>query len=291
MVGRIDLHWLGSPLDRSSRCDTPNEGQPAARRIRPEPKLGREFLMSGVQSIERAFIILRVLAAGPAGVTELADRAELPKSTVYRLLGALEAAQAVEQVEAGGVYSLGQGLTDLVGAAAWSHVLTSAARPYLWELTEQIGETSGVSQLDQGQILYLEHFEADDEIQVRSWTGARIEPHQVASGLVVLAGQDKQKVNEYLTGELEASTPQSMTDPAAIRRRLKEVRNDGFCWMFEEFDEQLNSVAAPVVNPKGETVAALHVHGPAFRFPGEENPDAIAGLVRDAADRLAKQLT
>ncbi len=247
--------------------------------------------MSGVQSIERAFLILRVLAAGPAGVTELADRAELPKSTVYRLLGALESAQAVEQLEAGGVYSLGQGLTDLVGAAAWSHVLTSAARPYLWELTEQIGETSGVSQLDQGQILYLEHFETDDEIQVRSWTGARIDPHQVASGLVVLAGQSEEIVDQYLAGELKASTAQSITEPQIIRQRLEEIRADGFCWMFEEFDDQLNSVAAPVLNPTGETVAALHVHGPAYRFPGEENPEAIARLVRDAADRLAKQLT
>ena len=44
--------------------------------------------MSGVQSIERAFALLRALAAGPAGVTELAERSELPKSTVYRLLGA-----------------------------------------------------------------------------------------------------------------------------------------------------------------------------------------------------------
>ena len=51
--------------------------------------------MSGVQSIERAFALLRALAVGPAGVTELADRATLPKSTVARLLGALEAANGV----------------------------------------------------------------------------------------------------------------------------------------------------------------------------------------------------
>lgn len=247
--------------------------------------------MSGVQSIERAFVLLRMLAAGPAGVTELAERAELPKSTVYRLLGALESAQAVEQLEAGGEYSLGKGLSDLVGAAAWSHVLTSAARPYLWELTEQIGETSGVSQLDQGQMLYLEHFETDDEIQVRSWTGARIDPHLVASGLVVLAAKTPAELDEYLSRELATSTPRSIVDPTRIRSRLKAIRRDGFCWMFEEFDEQLNSVAAPVVNPKGETVAALHVHGPAYRFPGDHSPGAIAELVRDAADRLAKQLT
>lgn len=247
--------------------------------------------MSGVQSIERAFVILRVLAAGPAGVTELAERAELPKSTVSRLLSALETEKAVEQTEAGGVYSLGRGLADLGGAAAWGHVLTAAARPYLWELTEQIGETSGVSKLDQGQMLYLEHVESDEEIQVRSWTGARIDPHLVASGLVILAGETKNKLDGYLKGPLSASTPRSITDPTAIRRRLVEIRNDGYCWMFAEFDEQLNSVAAPVIDGAGKTVAALHVHGPAYRFPGEGKPAEIAAQVRSAASRLAEHLT
>ena len=69
--------------------------------------------MAGVQSIERAFAILRTLALQPAGVTELAARTGLPKSTVARLLSALEAEQAVEQVEAGGGYRLGAGIEDM----------------------------------------------------------------------------------------------------------------------------------------------------------------------------------
>ena len=53
-----------------------------------------------IQTIERAFTLLRALALGPVGVTELAERVELPKSTVARLLAALEAENAVEQIEA-----------------------------------------------------------------------------------------------------------------------------------------------------------------------------------------------
>ncbi|MBT6446995.1 MAG: helix-turn-helix domain-containing protein, partial [Acidimicrobiaceae bacterium] len=48
-----------------------------------------------VQSIERAFAILRALAVGPSGVTELAERVDLPKSTVARLLNALETEGAI----------------------------------------------------------------------------------------------------------------------------------------------------------------------------------------------------
>ena len=56
-----------------------------------------------IQTIERAFTLLRALALGPVGVTELAERVDLPKSTVARLLGALEAENAVEQIKAGAV--------------------------------------------------------------------------------------------------------------------------------------------------------------------------------------------
>jgi len=81
-----------------------------------------------------------------------------------------------------------------------------------------------------------------------------------------------------------------MTDPTEIRRRLADIRRDGFCWMYSEFDEQLNSVAAPVINNDGETVGALHIHGPAYRFPGDGEPNGIAELVRASAHRLAGQL-
>ena len=54
--------------------------------------------MSRVQSIERAFDVLGALAGGPLGVTEVADRAGLPKSTAARLLASLAREGAVEQV-------------------------------------------------------------------------------------------------------------------------------------------------------------------------------------------------
>ena len=73
--------------------------------------------MAGVQSIERAFTVLRELSLGPAGVTEIAEQIGLPKSTVSRLLSALEAEGAVAQRETGSEYELGAGLAALADAA------------------------------------------------------------------------------------------------------------------------------------------------------------------------------
>ncbi len=246
--------------------------------------------MSGVQSIERAFTLLRALAVGAAGVTDLAERAELPKSTVARLLAALESEGAVEQVEAGGEYRLGPTVVDLAGAAAPGHNLITAARPHLMELTNITGETSGLSVLDGLDVYYLDHVETDEEITVRGWTGHHVAPHLVPSGLVLLAGLPTAAVDRYLAGDLAKATDRSVIDPAKIRERIAAVRETGYVWFEGEFDPELSSVAAPVWGGDDTIIAALHVHGPAYRFPEEGTAEATGTLVRDMAQQLASQL-
>ncbi len=248
--------------------------------------------MSGVQSIQRAFALLRALAVGPAGVTDLAERVDLPKSTVARLLNALETEGVVEQVEVGGEYKLGEGLIDLAGAAAPGRNLIAAARPHLMELTEVTGETSGIAVLDGCEVLYLDYVQSEEEVQVRGWTGETVPLSVVPSGLVILAGQPESFVADYLTKPLTRSTKHSMTDPAELRTRLEAIRRTGHSWAYAEFDESINSVAAPVLDEAGLVIAAVHVHGPAYRFPGGDSEAAsIAELVMVAAANLTAQLS
>lgn len=247
--------------------------------------------MSGVQSIQRAFSLLRALAVGPAGVTDLAERAELPKSTVARLLNALETEGAVEQVEIGGEYRLGEGLIDLAGASAPGRNLIAAARPHLIELTEATGEASGIAVLDGCEVLYLDYVESEEEVQVRGWTGETVPLTVVPSGLVMLAAQPEQFIKEYLSKPLTKSTANSVTNQEQVLARLDAIRKAGYAWVYAEFDESINSVAAPVSDEAGEVIAALHVHGPAYRFPEDETQAAsIAEIVRAAAENLSAQL-
>ncbi len=246
--------------------------------------------MSAVKSIERAFALLRALAVGPAGVTELSERSGLPKSTVARLLSTLESEGAVAQEQSWGKYELGPTITDLAGSAAPGHSLIAAARPYLWKLTELTGETSGLSILDGTDVVYLDHIESTEEVQVRNWTGERVAVHLVPSGLVMLAHQSDAQIENYLARDLLATTSQSVTDPEIIRKRLKEARDTPAIWGHGEFDEGINSVAAPVVGSSGKVNASLHIHGPAYRFPAVDQADAIAAALADSAQRLSFHL-
>jgi DNA-binding IclR family transcriptional regulator len=134
---------------------------------------------------------------------------------------------------------------------------------------------------------YVDQADSDNQVQVRDWTGERIVMHAVSSGLVFLAWAEPAFVDAYLKGPLQAFTSRTITDPASLRRRLAEIRESGFAWVFEEFSDGANSVAAPIRNQRGDVIAAVHSHGPAHRFPGTRSADEVGALVVASANRLS----
>ncbi len=246
--------------------------------------------MSRVQSIERAFGVLGALAGGPAGVTEIAARLGLPKSTVARLLDALVREGAVEQVPDGTDYRLGPRVASLASGLQDRRGLVAMAHPTLTDLAGELGEAAGLGIPDGRSVHYLDQVDSPNPVQVRDWTGARVPMHAVSSGQVFLAHFSASAVARFLALPLERLTPNTLTDAAALLERLREVRRDGHAWAREEFALGITSVAAPVAGPDGEIVAAVHVHGPAYRFPAPGTEAGIGAAVRAAAGRLGARL-
>ncbi len=246
--------------------------------------------MSTVQSVERAVAVLQCLAGGAAGVSEVAEHTDLPKSTVSRLLGTLIEIGAVEQIDALGVYSLGELIIDLSAAASPGRNLAGIARPLLIDLVNEIDEAAGIGVLDGESVYYLDQVDADHQVQVRDWAGETVAAHVVSSGLVLLAYASPEVREGYLSEPLEAWTEHTMTDPVLLRQRFDDVRRAGFAWVYEEMSEGLNSVAAPVFNPAGIVIASVSAHGPSYRFPAPGASAAVAACVVDAAGRVSDRL-
>ncbi len=242
-----------------------------------------------VQSVERAFAILDALSGGPTKLTVLAERVGLPKSTVSRLLSTLEELGAVEQVRPSGEYRIGQAIATLAAGAVPGQHLAALARPHLAHLAAVTGEMAGLSVFDDGWVLYLDHVGPSSEVQVRDWTGERVAAHAVSSGWVLLAGLDRRVFSRWLDRPRERFTARTLTDAPAVVARVEQTRTEGHSWVFGELADDINSVAAPVTDHSGTVVAALHVHGPAYRFPGERRDETLAEL-REAADRLSVRL-
>jgi DNA-binding IclR family transcriptional regulator len=246
--------------------------------------------VSRVQSIERAFAVLGALADGPIGVTEVADRADLPKSTAARLLGSLVREGVVEQVPGDTSYRLGPRLVTLAARIRPARSLAALARPSLEELAETTGEAAGLSVREGDLAHYIEQVSSPNPVSVRDWTGSRIPLHAVSSGQVLLAFTAPTFVQRYLGRPMEAFTPRTLVSADALLNRMRAIRRDGYSWALEEFDEGISSVAAPVADASGEVVAAVHLHGPSYRFPATGAETALADQVVTAAARISGNL-
>jgi DNA-binding IclR family transcriptional regulator len=246
--------------------------------------------MSRVQSIERAFAVLGALTDGPIGVTEVADRVALPKSTAARMLVSLAREGAVEQIPGETRYRLGPRIESLATGLVTTRSVVAIARPHLAELAAAIGEAAGLSIPERDAMHYVEQVDSDHPVGVRDWTGARIPMHAVSSGLAVLALWPRARSDAYLSAPLERFTDRTMTDPAELRTRLQRIQIEGRAWTNGEYAEGIASVAAAIADADGEVVAAVHVHGPSYRFPPPAREAALGAQVVTAAARITRAL-
>jgi IclR family acetate operon transcriptional repressor len=244
---------------------------------------------ASIQSVARAFAVLDAVAERPAGVTDLAARVGLPKSTTARLLAALEALGAVERAD-GRLWTVGPRIAALTDEVSPARRLAALARPHLGELVAAVGEDAGLALPDGYDVLYVDQVECDHPVQVRDWTGTRAPLHAVPSGLVLLAEWPEGAVEAYVAHGLAGLTPKTVTDPAVLRRRLADVRAAGYAWGREEYAEGIASVAAPVRDGRGSAVAAIHVHGPSYRFPAPGDEDRVVEQVVAAARAVSRRL-
>ena len=243
--------------------------------------------MSSVQSIRRAFAVLDALDDGPLGVTDVADRSGLPKSTAARLLATLVGEGAVEQVPGETAYRLGPRLVTLGGGFSLIRSLAAVGRPVLADLAAQSGEAAGLGVPDGDLIHYIDQVDTPNPVLVRDWTGARAPLHAVSSGQVLLAFRTPAAIERYLAGSLERFTPRTLAESDDVRERLRDVRRRGYAWAIEEFDAGISSVAAPIADASGEVIAAVHIHGPSYRFPAAGTEADLAQAVVAGAARIA----
>ncbi len=234
--------------------------------------------------------MLAVLAEGPLGVTEVAERAGLAKSTAARILASLAREGVAEQVAGDTRYRLGPRLATLAAGIQPTRSLVTLARPSLEALAAAAGEAAGLSVADGHLVHYIGQVETPNPVSVRDWTGSRVPMHAVSSGQVLLAFRPPTSLQRYLAKPMERFTEHTIVSGDALLERLRAIRRDGYTWAREEFDRGISSVAAPIADANGEVVAALHVHGPSYRFPTPETERAIAEQVVATAARIAGSL-
>lgn len=244
-----------------------------------------------MKTIERAFAVLRALAQQPesAGVSELARRAGLPKSTTSRILASLEELGMVERVAER--FIIGPGLATLTHSATPVTSLRDVARPYLLELAEAVAEGVALAVPDGDDIVYVDTVPVQGAVQVQDWTGLRYPCHTVAAGLVLMAGWTDREIARYGRRDFERFTDLTISNATELATRIAEVRANGYAWTRGEFDDDLNGVAVALHDADGVAVGAINISGPMFRFPGDRPEAELTDLLAIAGSQINDRLS
>lgn len=255
---------------------------------------------SSLSSVRNAALLLKEFGRGDRdiGVTEMARRLAIGKSSAHRLLSTLADERLLEQDPVTGAYRLSLTMYEL-GTAVAAHLdLHDAASPVLDQLRNTTHETVQVAVLDGREVVYVERRESQHALRLMRSVGQRQDAHATSSGKVLLAFLPPERLDALLRGwKLARRTPQTITDPTVLRAQLETVRNRGWAENIDEAEVGVVSVAAPIRNSRGDVVAAVSAAGPQQRLTGDSlrrlsRPTAEAGLAisrrlgyRDAVSR------
>jgi DNA-binding IclR family transcriptional regulator len=240
-------------------------GRPATRRV---------------AAVERPTAVIDALGeGGELGTNELARRTGLHPSSVSRLLSTLADSGLVEHVPESGRYRLGLRLIDLGNAVLARLDLREVARPLLRALVDETGETATLSAPGEPDAITVDFVQSGSSVQSVARLGRPSVAHATATGKVALAFGDV----ELPPGRLQAFTPRTIVDRAALAAEVERVRGQGWAQALGEREGDLNALAAPVCGSRGELAAVLGIQGPGSRFGAEAMGRALEPLLARAA--------
>lgn len=218
------------------------------------------------------------------GVSELARRTGLPKSSVSRLCGHL-VAQGLFERDGSGI-RLGLKLFEIGQLALRGRGLVEAARPYLADLREATRNTVHLAVLEGTEVVYLDLLRGPDAPRLPSRIGGRFPAHATAVGKAILAFSDDDTVEKVLRGGPERVSTRTVTAPGLLRGQLDRVREEGIAYEHEESGAGVVCAASPLRGGDGHALAALSISGWSNRMRTER----VAPAVRTAALTLSRTL-
>ncbi|WP_371750516.1 IclR family transcriptional regulator [Streptomyces sp. NBC_01283] len=201
---------------------------------------------------------LRILGAFTAKcpemtLSELSRRSGLPVSTVHRMLGDLIAWGALER-DAKGSYRIGLRLWEVASLAPRGQGMRERALPFLEDLSQITHENVQLAVRESTEVVFVERIAGSGAVPVLTRVGGRFALPATGVGLVLLAHAPVEVQEQALAGPLQRFTPDTVTDPRAVRRMLAEVRANGYAVSDRQVTMDALSVAAPVY--RGDTVIA-----------------------------------
>ena len=223
------------------------------------------------------------------GISALATRLGLAKSTVHRLATTLVEYDILEQNRESGKYRLGLALFELGTLVRRKMDAASASHNEITQLAESTGETVQLAILDHLSVLYIRIRESRQAVRMSSSLGSRAPAHCTSVGKALLAHAPAELVSQVIENGLKRFTVNTITEPSALLEELASVRTRGYAVDDEEIEVGLRCVAAPIRDHSGHVVAAISVAAPVQRMTKKNIQSTVPGVVA-AAEAISRRL-
>lgn len=245
-----------------------------------------------VQSIDRAIMLLRCFDARQPeiGISDLARRTGLSTSTVHRLLVSMTDNDLVRQT-ADRRYSLGPLVIQLGRNGGIPTRLLDVALPVARKARDEVDETVGIHELlPTGHRAVVDQVESHQELR-RTYTelGVPLPITHGAPGKAMLAFLPTERREWELSKPIDAATPRTIADPAALRAQLTAIREHGWAYSDAERTPGIRAVASPIFDHTGVVIGAIGFSVPTVRM-GQDRVDELGGRIKTAAWEVSKTL-
>jgi len=238
-------------------------------------------------------ILIHLGEHGPEiSLTQLSSGLALNKSTVFRLLSAMQKFHLIERNPLNEKYRLGLKFHELGARALHARSLQSAARPFLIELARRSNESVSLAVPGAGGIICLDRIDSPNSIiTVRTLIGERFPAHCTAAAKAILAWlPEREAYNILFRNGMKLYTPLTIPSLRKLKVVLDLTRLQGYATDHEELEKGLSGIAAPILYKGSRVIAALGMAGPTLRFVGPDLALKIP-LLKDFAARLSKTLS
>ena len=239
-----------------------------------------------VRAVERALdILLCFTVSAEMGMTEIAEKVSLHKSTVHRLLATLEMKGFVKRDPVTEKYSLGFRVWELYANLSQTDEPAFLLLPEMEKLRDLLGETVSLYIRDGNERIRIQAVQSHESVRRVAPVGVRLPLFVGASSKVLIAFADTKERARLLS---DIPWPRTM-DLKAYQAQLKEIRKNGYATSLEEREPGVSSVAVPIFNRQNKLVAALSVSGPISRL----TPDKLkeySKVLMEAAQRMGKMI-
>jgi len=245
------------------------------------------------KSLLRAIDMLDLLEENATlSVAEISNLLGLPRSTTYKYLAVMRECRFLDYDQSLEKYKLGMKLFELGSAVQNRFAIDKIAHPYMEELSNQLGETVGLTVLDRNDALYVEKVEPETSstMVILLRRGIRFPLHAGAASKILLAHLQDEKIETFLkTQKLVKYTGKTIVDPDKLRKEVKAIRKAGYAFSEEEIDLGVRALAAPIFDHEGKIAAGLVVFGPTQRIDDQKKEKILRSML-ECSKQISKRI-